>query len=208
MCFRCQGREESCPVCAGTALADLAAQAAALIAEADAGWESAPAAPAAAVAHIGQAGHVAGYDVFLAGDTLHVIHAASGYEWRHVVPNFGTALADLARQPGLRLGWARFPDDAEAVYVYDAEDGNFGYALNLSDQALSEWGFAPFVGEEERACDHCGGTLDDEAETDDALQTLCGACVEHGRSEAEATFAAAIADGHAYDAWERAQRAA
>ena len=134
------------------------------------------------MAHIGQAGHVAGYDVFLAGDTLHVIHAASGHEWRHVVPNFGTALADLARQPGLRLGWARFPDDAEAVYVYDAEDGNFGYALNLSDPALSEWGYAPFVGEEERACDHCGGPLDEDAETDDAMQTVCGACVGHGRA--------------------------
>jgi hypothetical protein len=211
VCFKCRGKDALCPVCAGAGVADLAAQAAALIAEADAGWEPTPkpAAPAAMVARIGQAGHIAGYDVFLAGDTLHVIHAARGREWRHVVPNFGTALADLARQPGLRLGWARSPDDAEAIYVYDAEDGNLGYALNLSDPALSEWGYAPFTADEDApTCDHCGGPLADDAATDDAMQTVCGACVDRARREAEAALAAAITEAHRYDTWERAQLAA
>ena len=59
------------------------------------------------------------------------------------------ALANLAQQPGIRLGWGRFPDDAEVLYLYDSDDGNFGYAFNLSDPGLSEWGYAPFVTDED-----------------------------------------------------------
>lgn len=40
-------------------------------------------------------------------------------------------------------------DDAEIVYGYDRDDDNFGYAYNLSDPALSEWGYAPFAGPED-----------------------------------------------------------
>jgi hypothetical protein len=98
--------------------------------------------------YVGTAGHIHGYDVLISGDTLHVSHDASGRQWRHTVPNFGTALGDLAQQPGLRLGWGRFQDDAEVIYLYDTEDGNFGYAINLSDPGLSEWGYAPFVSDE------------------------------------------------------------
>jgi len=52
----------------------------------------------------GVAGHIAGYDVFIAGDGLHVHHAASGRHWQHAVPNYGTSLGKLARRPGFRLG--------------------------------------------------------------------------------------------------------
>ncbi len=109
----------------------------------------------------------------------------------------------------MRLGWARFPDDAEAVYVYDAEDGCFGYAFNLSDPGLSEWGYAPFVAEEDaRPCDGCGVPLDAHAATDDAGQSLCEACVGQMHHEAEQALAAAITEAHRYDAWERSQLAA
>jgi len=97
--------------------------------------------------------------------------------------------------------------DDSAVYLYDVEDGCFGYALNLSDPALSEWGYAPFVAEEGRVCDGCGAPLDDEAATDGAMQTLCGACAEANHREAEQARAAAIADAYASDVWEREQLA-
>ena len=151
---------------------------------------------------VGRAGHVANHDVFIAGDTLHVSHAGSGRVWRHAVPNFGTALADLARQPGLRLGRACFPDDAEAIYCFDADDGNFGYALNLTDPALSEWGYAPF-GDAAPPCDRCGGPVDAEAALDDALRVVCGTCAALAGHEARDASAAAVSAAHAANAWAR-----
>jgi hypothetical protein len=44
----------------------------------------------------------------------------------------------------LRLGWRRFPDGAEVVYLYDKDDDGFGYALNLACDWSSEWGYSPF----------------------------------------------------------------
>ena len=51
---------------------------------------------------------------------------------------------DLAARPGFRLGWGRFPDGAEVLYLYDRDDGGFGYAVNLTAPGCSEWGYAPF----------------------------------------------------------------
>jgi hypothetical protein len=214
-CWACSGCGEQwfrggyalpCAVCHGTGSAPLVAQAAALVAAAEGPAPSYVAIPDPdpAPATVGRAGHVAGYDVLMAGDALLVTHAASGQAWRHVVPNFGTALADLTRQPGMRLGWGRFPDDAEAIYVYDADDGNFGYAVNLSDPSLSEWGYAPFAGEEERGCDHCGEPLDADAILDDAAQRVCGACVETGREEARRAVEDAIHAAHLHHLDEQA----
>jgi hypothetical protein len=52
---------------------------------------------------------------------------------------FATAARDL------RLGWGRFPDDAEVIYLYDRADACFGYAVNLDWPDGSEWGYAPFA---------------------------------------------------------------
>jgi hypothetical protein len=192
LCWHCQGAGQfvadtraralalaPCPTCGGRGVASLMAQATALRAVVDeAGTDQAP---------IDTAGHIAGYDVLLVGVAIYVTHATSGRQWRHTVPNFGTSLTDLNRQPGLRLGWGRFPDDVEAIYLYDIDDGNFGYAFNLSDPALSEWGYAPFAGpDHEPACDRFGGLLDEFARTDDALTAFCGDCVEATRGEAAA----------------------
>jgi hypothetical protein len=57
-------------------------------------------------------------------------------------------------------------------------------------------------------CDACGEPVDADGMTDDAMQTLCPACVAHWREEAREAVAAAIAEAHAQDAWERAQLAA
>ena len=44
----------------------------------------------------------------------------------------------------LKVGWAELPD-FEVVYIYDRTDAGFGYAVNLSDSYLSEWGYTPFA---------------------------------------------------------------
>src|SRR3712207_1721716 len=47
----------------------------------------------------------------------------------------------------LRIGWGKFPDGNEVIYLYDADDDYFGYAINLHDPVCSEWGYAPFTDE-------------------------------------------------------------
>jgi hypothetical protein len=54
------------------------------------------------------------------------------------------------------------------------------------------------------ACDHCGGPLRDDAETDYAMQTLCAGCVEAAQEAAREVRAAAVAIAHAQDAAARA----
>jgi hypothetical protein len=61
---------------------------------------------------------------------------------RHTVDGlcrFATTARDL------RLGWGRFPDDAEVIFLYDKGDECFGYAVNLACDWSSEWGYAPFT---------------------------------------------------------------
>ena len=92
---------------------------------------------------IGTAGHVAGYDVLILADAVIVTDAAGSR--RFPVHDFGTRIGELAERPGFRLGWGRFPDGAEVIYLYDADDGGFGYAVNLTAPGCSEWGYAPFA---------------------------------------------------------------
>ncbi len=92
---------------------------------------------------VGTAGHIAGYDVLILADRV-LITDATGRTWDHAAPNHGTGVADLAVRPGFRLGWGQFPDGAEVLYLYDASDGGFGYAVNLTAPDCSEWGYAPF----------------------------------------------------------------
>jgi hypothetical protein len=95
----------------------------------------------ATLARIGRGGHIAGYDVHIVRGTV-IVHR-DGEVRRHEVPNFGTDILDLMDRPGARLGWGRFPDGAEVIYLYDVDNG-FGYALNLECDWCSEWGYAPF----------------------------------------------------------------
>ena len=95
----------------------------------------------------GVGGHIAGYDVLILRDRVHVLRDAAnggaGAAWTHEVPDYGTAIGELAERPGFRLGWGRFPDGAEVLYFYDRDDGDFGYALNMTWRE-GEWGYAPF----------------------------------------------------------------
>ena len=61
-----------------------------------------------------------------------------------VAADGGLGLRGRDARPGFRLGWGRFPDGAEVLYLYGADDGGFGYAVNLASPACSEWGYAPF----------------------------------------------------------------
>ena len=92
---------------------------------------------------VGTAGHVGGYDVLVLADAVIVADAAGSR--RFPVPDHGTAIGDLAARPGFRLGWGRFPDGAEVIYLYDTDDANFGNAVNLTAPTCSEWGYAPFA---------------------------------------------------------------
>ena len=87
------------------------------------------------------ASHTAGYDVFLAGDTVTVIDD-DGPVTRQQVNGLG---AFVAKARELRCGWGQFPDGMEVIYLYDRGDDNFGYAVNLQVPDFSEWGYAPFV---------------------------------------------------------------
>ena len=97
---------------------------------------------------IGRAGHIAGYDVIIADDTIFAIHDATKRQWAHTVPNYGTSLVELSRRPGFRVGWGQFPDDAEVLFFYDINDECFGYAFNVDWEDGSEWGYAPFCADD------------------------------------------------------------
>ncbi len=92
------------------------------------------------VERIGIAGEVQGYAVLVIGDQVAVSLPSSSTVHRHV-EGLGQFVAGVG---GFRLGWAELPD-FEVVYLYDAADGGFGYAVNLADAGLSEWGHAPFA---------------------------------------------------------------
>ena len=90
--------------------------------------------------HLGTGSHIAGYDVFLSGDTVTVLND-DGVVTRQTVAGLG---AFVAKAKDLRTGWGEFPDGMEVIYLYDRGDDNFGYAVNLQSEDFSEWGYAPF----------------------------------------------------------------
>ena len=91
---------------------------------------------------LGTAGRVAGDDVLILADAV-IVTDANGSR-RFPVPDYGTAIGELAARPGFRLGWGRLSDGAEVLYCSDRDDHGFGYAVNLTASDCSEWGYAPF----------------------------------------------------------------
>ena len=88
-----------------------------------------------------QAGPLAGYTVYLSGDTVTVLDD-EGLVTRQTVNGLG---AFVAQAKDLRTSWGHFPDGMEVIYVYDQAADNFGYAVNLQTAQRSEWGYAPFA---------------------------------------------------------------
>jgi hypothetical protein len=90
---------------------------------------------------IGRTSFVARYTLFLSGDTVTVLDD-EGVVTRRTVAGLG---AFVTKAKTLRTGWGQFPDGMEVIYVYDRDDDNFGYALNLDAPECSEWGYAPLA---------------------------------------------------------------
>jgi hypothetical protein len=93
------------------------------------------------IAKFGIGGSINGYGVLVLGDT--VIVERDGTEIaRETVDGLGR-FATTAKD--LRLGWGRFPDEMQVIYLYDKADDGYGYAVNLDWPDGSEWGYSPFI---------------------------------------------------------------
>ena len=82
---------------------------------------------------------LAGYAVFLTGDTVTVIDD-DGIVTKQQVDGLGTFVAQAT---DLRCGWGQFADGTEVIYLYDGGDDTYGYVLSLQDAWCSRWGWAP-----------------------------------------------------------------
>lgn len=103
---------------------------------------------------VGLGGHIKNYDVFISGNTVTVTDQKS---WEEddlsevrssdegiVAKEKVEGLKDFIEEAGeFKIGWGSTPD-FEIIYLYDKADDYFGYAVNLADSMLSEWGYAPF----------------------------------------------------------------
>ncbi len=89
---------------------------------------------------LGISGLIGGYGVVTLRDTLSVLRGDDEIA-RRTVPGLGVF---VMQAKDLALGWGRFPDGAEVLYLYDRDDGGFGYAVNPTMADCSEWGYAPF----------------------------------------------------------------
>jgi hypothetical protein len=83
-------------------------------------------------------GHIKNLDIFVAKDTVTVINETTVVT-KERVPGLSRFISQAA---GLTLGFAKFADFA-VIYLYDKADDCFGYAVNLADPTLNEWGYAP-----------------------------------------------------------------
>jgi 3-dehydroquinate synthase class II len=94
---------------------------------------------------IGFSGETAGYEVIVTGNHVHVLRDGNIIaSQQDTISNLG---AFVGKAKELRLGWGRFEDGMEVIYIYDKGDDFFGYALNLHFPDFSEWGYAPFQAE-------------------------------------------------------------
>jgi len=95
---------------------------------------------------------------------------------------------------------------AGIVWVRDCERNNFPHPVcdvcggtgtaPLAAQALALVAAAEAVGDDAERCDACGGPLDADAVTDDALQTVCGTCHERHQQETWNTLRAIVSAEH------------
>lgn len=94
-----------------------------------------------------RSGHIGEYDVILTDAGISVLKDGK-VTHRHLVPDYGTPFGELIERPGFRTGWGRTAD-FEVLGFYDKDDGNFGYAYNLTwDEG--EWTYCYFgTGEDE-----------------------------------------------------------
>jgi hypothetical protein len=89
-------------------------------------------------------GSVRSYTLYIVGQEVEVYKGAELVTMQAVRLGIDHFKEFLVNAKDLKLGWAELPD-FEVIYIYDRADHNFGYAVNLQDLHLSEWGYAPFV---------------------------------------------------------------
>ncbi|CAN5721003.1 hypothetical protein BH23CHL2_BH23CHL2_19650 [soil metagenome] len=87
-----------------------------------------------------QAGAVGSYQVVIVDDIISVWCGPNRITLRSV-DGLGTF---ITKAKDFTLGWARLEGEDKVLYLYDTGDDSFGYALNLSAEWCSEWGYAPF----------------------------------------------------------------
>lgn len=92
---------------------------------------------------LANAGHIGAYWVCIVNDDIYARHEDRPAV-THTATNYGTSLGELSQRPSFRTGWAQMPSGDEILYFYDRDDDCFGYAWNVTDPQLSEWGYAPF----------------------------------------------------------------
>ena len=87
-----------------------------------------------------ESGHIKDYDVVIHDNLILVMKGE-----KVITQQRAAGLQDfLEKAKDIRLGWGEF-QDFEVIYLYDKADENFGFAVNLQDDILSEWGYAPFA---------------------------------------------------------------
>ena len=93
-------------------------------------------------------GIVNGYTVYLDGQEVEVYKDWELITMQAVRLGVDELVRFVDTATDLRIGWGKLPDGDEVIYLYDAADDYFGYAINLNDIQGSEWGYAPFADEE------------------------------------------------------------
>ncbi len=93
----------------------------------------------------GVLGRVKDYVVYVDFPDEHIIVLEKGGEELRMAHTVQGIARFVQNAKELHFAWGRFQDDGdEVIYLYDKQDGNFGYAVNLDDPQCSEWGYAPF----------------------------------------------------------------
>lgn len=88
-------------------------------------------------------GIINGYTVWVEGEEIAVYKENNEVTRQEARLGIGRFLKFIDQAQNLQIGYARLPD-FDVIYLYDANDDNFGYAVNLQAPDCSEWGYSPF----------------------------------------------------------------
>lgn len=88
-------------------------------------------------------GIIKGYTVWVEGEEIAVYKDNNEVTRQETRLGISRLLEFIDKARNLQIGYARLPD-FDVIYLYDAEDDYFGYAVNLQAPDCSEWGYAPF----------------------------------------------------------------
>ena len=88
-----------------------------------------------------RSGHVANFDVFVYEGTVTVLQEDGQQVCKHKIPSLSRLTGPVIIK---RLRYWETPDFRIIGLITEVgEDYFFGYALNLDDPSMSEWGYCP-----------------------------------------------------------------